>query len=252
MENVAVLIDIHRCVGCEMCVYECKAANGLPDTEEKALSATAYKVVQEKAERFIPRQCMHCIDAACVSVCPVGAFWKDDTGAVNYSGNRCIGCRYCQLACPWKIPTFEWEKQLPLLQKCKLCSHRLAEGERPACVEACPFDAMAFGTREEMLALAKKRIAENEGLYVDHIYGEHEVGGTSFMYVSDVPFDELGLRTDLPQSPLPDATWKALEKVPNIALVGGSLMYGIYWITSRRDEVKKHLAEKKSATDKTN
>jgi len=252
MKNIAVLVDIHRCVGCEMCVYECKAANDLPDTEDKALSADTYKIVQEKADRFVPRQCMHCKDAACVSVCPVGAFWKDERGVVNYSGERCIGCRYCQLACPWKIPTFEWEKQLPLLAKCKYCAHRLDEGGIPACVEACPFEAMDFGPRDEILKKARRRIEENEGIYVDHIYGEREVGGTSFMYVSDVPFDDIGFRTDLPIDPLPQATWQALTKVPNIALVGGSLMYGIYWITSRRDEVAEYEAKHKSDKNKKN
>lgn len=237
MERKAILIDIQRCVGCELCKWACKEANGLPDTDDQELSPNAYTVIKERNGYFVRRQCMHCEDPACKSACPVNAFQKVDQGPVLYDAAKCMGCRYCMLACPFEVPTYEWDKRLPKVTKCIFCEHRVREGELPACVESCPFEATEFGDRDEIIEVARQRIKDNPGMYVDHIYGLEEVGGTSFLYISPVPFEELGFRTDLQTDPLGMLTWQALKKVPDIALFGGVTLYGIYWITSRRDEV---------------
>jgi formate dehydrogenase iron-sulfur subunit len=239
MEKKAVLIDIYRCVGCEMCKWACKEANDLPDTDDKELSPNSFTVIKEKNGYYVRRQCMHCEDPACLSACPVHAFRKVDQGPVLYDAYKCMGCRYCMLACPFEVPTYEWDKRLPKVSKCIFCAHRLEEGGIPACVEACPFEATEFGDRDEIIEIAKQRIADNPDTYVDHIYGLEEVGGTSFIYISPVPFEELGFRTNLTTDPMAQLTWKALKKVPDVVLLGGATLYGIYWITSRRDEVAK-------------
>jgi formate dehydrogenase iron-sulfur subunit len=249
MTKKSILIDIQRCIGCEMCKYACKEANGLPDTDDQQLSPSAFTIVQEKNGYFVRRQCMHCEDPACLSVCPVGAFRKVEQGPVLYDEYKCMGCRYCMMACPFNVPTYTWNERLPRVTKCIFCAHRLEEGGIPACVEACPVEATEFGDRDEMIALAYKRIDENPGMYVDHVYGVEEVGGTSFIYISPVPFEELGFRMDLMKDPLPMLTWKALEKIPNIVLLGGATLYGIYWITSRRNEVAEFEKKNHPGTD---
>ena len=145
-------------------------------------------------ERYsAPYHCMHCEDPSCVSACTVGALQKGENGVVTYDNDRCIGCRYCMYACPFGVPNFEWEQMLPLIVKCDLCVSRLGEGEsEPACAATCPTDAILFGTKKEMLALAHEKIEANPDKYVDHVYGEHENGGTATFYISPIPFDELG------------------------------------------------------------
>ncbi len=237
MERKAILIDVLRCIGCDLCKWACKEANDLPDTDDQELNANTYTVVQERNGYYVRKQCMHCEDPACKSVCPVGAFTKDENGAVLYEESRCMGCRYCMLGCPFGVPKYTWDKPLPYVKKCIFCAHRLKEGKLPACVEACPVEATHFGDRDEIIEMAKKRIEDNPNDYVKHIYGLEEVGGTSFLYISPVPFEELGFRADLMTDPFPMLTWKALKKVPDVVLFGGATLYGIYWITSRRDEV---------------
>ena len=136
---------------------------------------------------------MHCNHAACVSACIVGALTKEENGAVTYDAWKCIGCRYCMVACPFQIPTYEYDNVLtPQVRKCEFCEQRTSKGELPACVEECPRQAMTYGKRSDLLELAHEKIAEHPGRYVDHVYGEHEVGGTSWMYLSPVPFEQAG------------------------------------------------------------
>lgn len=233
----ALLIDITKCIGCQACALACKEANGLPGEEESELSATAYTVVKEKGDVYYRRLCMHCNNPTCASVCPVGAFDKTPEGAVIYQAHKCIGCRYCMQACPFSIPTYEWKKRAPKVQKCIMCYHRLKEGKIPACAEACPTEATIFGDRDELIRVARSRIKENPDLYVDHIYGEKEAGGTSVLFLSNVPFETLGLPANLGERPLPELTWAALKKVPSIAIFGGAVLYGIWWIIDRRMEL---------------
>jgi formate dehydrogenase iron-sulfur subunit len=234
----ALLIDFTKCIGCQACAMACKEVNGLPGEPEEELSATAFTVVKEKDDLYYRRLCMHCNDPTCASVCPVGAFEKTPEGAVIYQAYKCIGCRYCMQACPFSIPTYEWKKRAPKVQKCIMCYQtRLQKGEIPACAEACPTEATIFGDREEMIQVARARIKENPDLYVDHIYGEKEAGGTSVLMLSSVPFETLGFPAGLGERPLPELTWAALKNVPGIAIFGGAILYGVWWIIDRRTEV---------------
>jgi len=245
-EPKAMLIDITRCVGCHACEAACKQIHGFPEEPEPVLSATALTVVQEREDKFVRRLCMHCQDPACVSVCPVGALQKTAAGPVVYESDRCIGCRYCMLACPFQVPTYEWNRVVPFVKKCDLCAERIATGGQPACVEACPVGAALFGTRVEMLAEAHKRITENAS-YVPRVYGSEEVGGTSVFFLSDVPFEKLGFVNPPIQQPMPTLTAGALGDVPTIVLVGGALLSALYWITQRRREVALAEAEENQA-----
>lgn len=242
-----LLIDTTKCIGCQACALACKEANGLPEEQENELSATAYTVVKEKNGIFYRRLCMHCNDPSCRSVCPVGAFEKTPDGPVIYHAYKCIGCRYCMQACPFSVPTYEWKSTKPKVRKCTMCYERQKEGKISACAEACPTGATMFGEREELLAEARKRIQENPGQYVDHIYGEKEAGGTSVLFLSSVPFAEFGFPTNLPDQPLPQLTWAALKKVPTIVIFGGAFLYGVWWIIDRRMELAEYKAKERES-----
>lgn len=238
-QTKALLIDVKRCVGCRACVAACKEAHAFPgDDSAKVLSATAYTaMVDVSDELHVRKLCMHCVTPSCVSVCPVRAFKQEPEGPVTYDSNKCLGCRYCMVACPFNVPRYEWSAAVPSVRKCDFCAERRAKGQVPACVEACPAEATVIGTREELLAEAHRRIAEDPKGYVGRVYGEHEVGGTSVLFLAPVSFEALGFRTDLGNAPIPDLTWQALEKVPGIVTMGGSVLFGIWWITHRREEV---------------
>lgn len=236
-QTKAILIDITKCIGCQQCSAGCKAAHQQAGDPEPTLSATAFTAVEPRSEKFVRRLCMHCEEPACASACPVGGITKSAQGAVRYDGSKCIGCRYCMIACPYSVPKYEWSKLAPYVTKCDMCGEKVAAGGQPACVEACPAGASLFGTREEMLLEARKRIVENPNLYVNRIYGESELGGTSVLYVSDVDFEKLGFITPPAQQPLPTLSAAALAEVPTVVAVGGSVLAGLYWITQRRREV---------------
>ena len=233
----ALLIDITKCIGCEACVYACKEANHLPDKEEHQLSSTTYTVVKQKDDVYFRQMCMHCDEPTCASVCPVKAFEKTEEGAVIYHDKKCIGCRYCIQACPFGVPTYEWDKTFPLVRKCTMCLQRQKKGEIPACAEACPTGATLFGDKDELIQEARKRIQEDPDLYVDHIYGEKEAGGTSVFMLSSVPFDKLGFPANITKEPLPSLTWKIMSKIPNYVVVSSFFLYGLYWIIDRRMEL---------------
>jgi formate dehydrogenase iron-sulfur subunit len=245
----ALLIDITRCIGCHACAAACQELHQFPgDGTDAELSATAYTVVLDKGEdRYVRKMCMHCVDPSCVSVCPVGAFSKTSLGPVTYDASRCLGCRYCMVACPFGVPRYEWSKAVPQVRKCDFCVARAQAGQLPACAEACPVEATVAGTREELLAEAHRRIREEPGKYHPHVYGETEVGGTSVLFLSPVPFESLGFRTDLGSGPLPTLTWKALSKVPAVVSLGGAALFGVFWITHRRQEVAAAEQSEKGA-----
>jgi formate dehydrogenase iron-sulfur subunit len=241
----AVLIDLTRCTGCNSCALACRESNQLPhaDTVPQALSSDTFSFVdicqvkQSAAgvdQRYVKRQCMHCLDPACVSACPAAAMYKSEAGPVVYRSERCLGCRYCQIACPFGVPAFEWENGLtPVISKCWLCYDRLAEGRKPACVEACPTGALRFGKRDELLAQAHAQINSNPGRYVDHVFGEFEVGGTAMLYLSDIPFAELGFPVDLPETAPPQETEKIMNTLPGVIAGAAALMVGTAVYTHR-------------------
>ena len=242
-DNVpAMLVDISRCVGCGNCQRSCIEANGLyPGTDETGqLGAQTFTVVEHFPleggdERWVKRQCMHCLDAACVSACPVRALYRTDEGPVAYRPNRCLGCRYCMVSCPFDVPRFEWPDPLtPEIRKCMFCIERQRDGQLPACVENCPSGALKFGQRGDLLQEAHARIAAGSGYYVDHVYGEEEAGGTAWLYISDVPFEQIGFRTDVPTRAIPEYTWDIMSKLPFV--VGGLAVFltGASIFTRRR------------------
>lgn len=233
----AILIDTTKCIGCRSCQVSCKEWNDLPGEKtlvprpglglqnpvtvsSKTLTLVTYHEVAEESAPgglkyvFAKRQCMHCNDPACASACPVAALHKTPEGPVLYDSGKCIGCRYCVWACPFGVPTVEWDSLAPEIRKCTFCYDRITqpapqqrngkaltpqETERflgieavPACVKQCPAGALAYGERDTLLGEAKRRIQAAPGKYVDHVYGEHEAGGTSALYLANVPFEKLG------------------------------------------------------------
>ena len=208
-QAVGMLYDATRCIGCQTCVVACTAANHLkPDTRRDPLHQAPadlnnytktiiklYKPTDGTAFSFVKQQCMHCVDPACAAACMFGGLKKDaKTGVVSWNGKLCVGCRYCEIACPFNVPKFRWEGFNPEIVKCEFCKERLAKGQEPACTAICPKKAVVFGSREAMLKEAKLRIAASPGKYYQNrVYGEREGGGTQVLYLSHVPFDKLGL-----------------------------------------------------------
>lgn len=239
--SFGILTDLTKCVGCQACVWACKEINNLPaETGAAKLTANTWTFIDQQRGVNIRRQCMHCLDPTCVSACPVAALEKTDIGPVIYHEDRCIGCRYCIMACPFEIPRYEWTSVQPRVQKCIMCyDKRVSKGRQPACTEVCPAKATLFGNRKELITIAQQRISDNPGRYVDHIYGMQEAGGTSVLYLSDIPFSELGFKTSSTNGAYPKLTWEILSKIPNVVGVGGVLMFGIWWVINRRITVEK-------------
>jgi Fe-S-cluster-containing dehydrogenase component len=238
----AVLYDSTRCVGCQSCEFACAEANGLPEPTGvpepgviRKLDETRRTVINSyetsKGEVFVKRQCMHCNQPACASACLTKAMLKTNEGPVTWRENKCMGCRYCMVSCPFDIPQFEYHSANPKIVKCTMCVDRLAEGELPACVENCPAEALTFGTREELIKEARRRIFNDPDTYYDYIYGEHEAGGTSFLYLSPVPFNELGFNTKIQKSSYPELTKGFLYSVPSIFVLWPAMLLGLHQAT---------------------
>ena len=246
----ALLIDITRCIGCRACVAACQEIHGFPGNDAATeLSAVAYTAMVDMGELHVRKLCMHCLTPSCASVCPVAAFQKTDAGPVVYDARRCLGCRYCMVACPFGVPRYEWTSAVPAVRKCDMCAERLAQGGLPGCVEACPVEATITGSREELLAEAHRRIRESPESYYPHVYGETEAGGTSVLVLSPVSFAALGFRQGLGARPLSDLTWSALEKIPGVVTIGGAALLGVWWITNRREEVAAAAASEAQASE---
>ena len=252
----AILTDVTKCIGCLKCVSACKETNNLemdvPRVWQKndGLSAENWtSIIQKPDKNYVRKQCRHCLEAACASACPVGALHKTKTGAVIYDSNKCLGCRYCMMACPYGIPRYDWDQAVPYVRKCILCYDRVKKGEQPACTQACPEGATIFGERKELLKIAHRRIKENTGKYINKVWGEHEVGGTSVLYLSGIDLGFLSYNTHLGDKPLPETTAPAMKSVP-FAFVGmGGFMLGLNWIIRRRMEFSKRQNENKEPKD---
>lgn len=250
--GMGVLIDIARCVGCRSCEAACKAYHGFPEGESRELGPQAWTYVKSvrlsaphphmnlgaggAGTRSFKVQCMHCTDPACAAACPVAALQKTAQGPVVYDAGRCIGCRYCMIACPFQVPRFEWRRAMPAIQKCNMCAERQRAGATPACVEACPMAALQFGPRDRLLAEAARRIASDRSRYVPAIYGAEEGGGTSVLYVSDVPFQDLGFPV-ITREPLPTYTWRVLGKLPGLVIGLGATLTAVEAVIRRRMEM---------------
>ncbi len=251
-----MLYDATKCIGCKSCMVACKKANHLPPELDRDglhdapidLSAKTVNIIKlyehGKERSFIKRQCMHCLDPACVTACPMKAMRKDPkTGIVYWNGESCIGCRYCMMACPFDIPKFEWDSPFPKIVKCTLCKDtNLKEKGIPACCEVCPTGAVIFGKRKELLEEAKRRIAQNPERYVHEIYGEYEAGGTGVLILAGVDFLKLGLPS-LPKKS-PAAFAREIHHGIYKTAVPPFLSFGIvYFILSRRNRQDKDKKE---------
>jgi formate dehydrogenase iron-sulfur subunit len=250
----AILYDATLCVGCKACERACAERNKLPYddaiAEEPRQSAHKLTAVMEKNGKFMRRLCMNCVDPTCVSVCPVSALRKTAGGPVTYDESRCIGCRYCMVACPFDVPKYEWNALLPRVRKCDMCADRVAAGRPTACTEACPVGATKFGEREELIREAQQRIREAPGQYVDHVYGIEEAGGTSVLLLSSVSVGEFAYPTNVAREPLPLLTYRVLSRIPDLVGLGGVFLGGIWWVTHRREEVAAAEAKSKELKKK--
>jgi formate dehydrogenase iron-sulfur subunit len=242
----AILTDITKCIGCRECVSACKTVNNTePDKPrrwalEDGLSSRNWTSVIDKEKGYVRKQCRHCLEPACVSVCPVGALHTTKEGPVVYDSDKCLGCRYCMMACAYGIPRYDWDQVVPYVRKCIMCADRLKEGKEPACTAACPVDATIFGTREELLKEAHRRIEENPDKYDNRVWGEHQLGGTRVLYLApkgmDLTFLTYGQQVQ--EKPLPATTRTAMHAVP-FAFVGmGGAMAGIHWLVKRRQKLQ--------------
>ncbi len=241
----AILTDVTRCTGCEACVIACKAINDLPvEAVTPALSATTWTSVEHHHGVNVRRHCMHCEHPACVSACPVNALIKTEQGAVIYDPDRCMGCRYCQTACPFDIPKYDWSSPSPQIRKCVLCFDKALQlGKEPACTAVCPNKATVFGKRDALIQQACATIHEFPEKYTNQIYGLTEAGGTSVLYLSAVPFVELGFPAQVRHAPYSDLTWKVISQIPNVCTAGGVFLLCSWWIIRRR---MKLLEEKQN------
>ena len=237
-----ILYDSTMCIGCRACEKACSEHHNLAYDDgialEEKLSAHKLTAITTHGDKFMRRLCMNCLQPTCVSVCPVAALQKTANGPVTYDASRCMGCRYCMFACPFQVPSYQWNSRLPLVKKCDMCADRVAAGQQTACAEACPTGATKFGERDDLIAEARQRIAANPGQYNQHIFGVEEVGGTSVLLLAAVPVEQLGVRAGLPNTPLSLLTWNALSEIPNIVTVCCVVLGGVWWITHRREEVQ--------------
>jgi len=248
-EFYAILHDITRCEGCQECEVACAEANGLPDVADddypdvdikREPTPKQYTVINAHdtsvGEVYTKKQCMHCAQPACASACLTQAMVKHAEGPVTWDEGKCMGCRYCMISCPFDIPKFEFDSNNPKIGKCQMCFERLKAGEVPACVENCPSEALTFGKRSDLIREARQRILDDPDTYVDHIYGEHEAGGTSWLNISPVPFEDLGYNTEIETKPYPELTKGFLYSVPSVFILFPALLMGLREATRDGDE----------------
>jgi Fe-S-cluster-containing dehydrogenase component len=262
--SMGVLVDLSKCIGCRTCEAACNKEQQLPApdkpfddmsvfdeirhgqkrrTSEKAYTVVnRYDVPGHDGPVFRKFQCNHCNEPGCLSSCFVNAYTKTPEGAVIYNEKVCVGCRTCMIACPFYVPAYKYSSPInPVITKCKMCyDTRLKNGRPPACVEACPQEVMTFGKRRDLIKLGHERIRKNPGKYIDHIYGEKEVGGTAWMYLSSVPFAEVGFNTTLGEQPIINYVKEFLTVVPMVLTIWPALFTGFH-LLAKRKETKKAI-----------
>jgi Fe-S-cluster-containing dehydrogenase component len=245
VEFNGMLIDTTRCIGCRACEEACNEANQLPKPEVSFSSGSVFEKKRDTGPDtftvvnrypnvkdpdkpiFVRRQCMHCNQPACAAACLTKAMEKTREAAVIYNKDRCMGCRYCMIACPFDVPKFQYNSPTPYVRKCVFCNERQKRGEQPACSEACPEGATLFGKKRDLLEIARTRIYTEPDRYVHHIYGEHEVGGTGWLFLSGVPLEKIDLKTNLGTTPYPELTSGFLYTVPMVFVLWPSLLIGL-------------------------
>jgi Fe-S-cluster-containing dehydrogenase component len=257
-DSLGVLYDNVLCIGCRNCEAGCNKVNKLPPPErpfddlsvldrKRRTDAKTFTVVNRydrggvgQGRPYRKIQCNHCLEPACASACFVRAFAKTEAGPVTYDASVCVGCRYCMIACPFEIPTYEYDEPLtPRIRKCTMCHPRVIEGKLPGCVAACPTESLTFGKRADLIRIGRERIRKFPDRYIDHIYGEHEMGGTSWLYLSGVPFSNIGMREDLGTASAPELTAGALASVPIVVGLWPVLLTGIYAMGKRKEKIAK-------------
>jgi len=260
---MGVLVDLSRCVGCRSCEAACNKEQNLPAPakpfndfsvfdemqhgQKRRTDETRYTIVNRydipgrEHPLFRKIQCNHCQEPACLTSCFVNAYTKTPEGAVIYDPDVCVGCRTCMVACPFYIPAFRYSSAFhPRIMKCVFCyDTRLSKGLPPACVEACPQEALTFGRRADLLEVGRQRIRENQGTYVDHIYGEHEAGGTAWMYLSPAPFEQVGMDTTVPKEPILNSVKDFLSIVPMVLTIWPALFAGFHLLATRKDKMEQ-------------
>jgi Fe-S-cluster-containing dehydrogenase component len=258
-DRLGMLTDLTLCIGrnCRKCEAACNEANKLPPPKvplednsvfetKRRPDAQNYTVVNRFPNPkpggqpvYVKKQCMHCNEPACASACLVGALKKTPEGPVIYDKDVCIGCRYCMTACPFYVPAYDYFDPLtPQVRKCTMCyTTKILKGEVPACAKICPKEAITFAKRSELIKLAREKIRTNPDRYIDHVYGEHEAGGTSWLYISGVPFEQLDFSVDLGVTPFPEFTRGFLSLVPAVLMIWPALLGGLYTFTKYRNRI---------------
>jgi len=248
---VSMLYDATKCIGCRACQTVCRERLGLEPTSDADglydqptdLSSISPTIISQYVDEdsadwsFVKHQCMHCLDPACASACLVNALERMPDGQVVYDVGKCIGCRYCMIACPFEVPTFEYDRAVPAIRKCDFCYDLTGEGEATRCASVCPTGAITCGDRADLIAQARARIYDEPDRYESHVYGEEEVGGTAALYIAGVSFDKLGLPTNLPNTPIPNLTKGFLNSVPLVILLWAAFGTGLHRFAERREAV---------------
>lgn len=269
-EGMGALVDLTRCIGCRTCEAACNREQALPEPElpfddmsvydqefhggqKRRTDENAFTVVNryDQAEGdpvYRKIQCNHCNEPACLTSCFVNAYTKTKEGAVIYNSKICVGCRNCMIACPFRIPAYAYSSATnPVIRKCIFCyDTRLKFGKPPACVDACPQGALVFGHRKNLLKIAHERVRANPDRYVDYIYGESEVGGTAWIYLSGVPFEDVDFDMTVQKEPILANAQSFLSQVPMVLAIWPALFLGFHRLSTGG---KEDGAEKDDHTD---
>ncbi len=249
IQHKTFLFDATRCIDCRACMVACSVENKIPMNKTRIWVAGVGLIGEfpslERASMVY--HCMHCNEPDCLSACPVGAYSKRPDGPVLYDPKKCIGCRYCMNACPFGVPHFDYDKGLidgAFIDKCTMCTQRIDVGLQPACVATCPTGALMFGERDELLKYAHDRLTAQPARYINHVYGETENGGTSYLILSHVPFNELGL-PPLTSTPVKDVSEAVMGVTIPFALGWGAVLtgtaVGVHLVNQKKEADAKKL-----------